>query len=172
MNVTDRFLKYVKFDTKSDENTGVTPSTPGQMVFAKYLNRNGYMVGKYISLESKIAKNKNAYYDALEKAQAGWDEGKEDVVPFIKYLLGTIISAYRDFEDRMEIVSESESALDMVKKAVANKIGKFTKMDIVAMCPSLSNSSVESSLKKLAKEGVIEKKGASRATYYVKIEKI
>jgi len=78
---------------------------------------------------------------------------------------------YRDFEDRMEIVSESESALDMVKKAVANKIGKFTKMDIVAMCPSLSNSSVESSLKKLAKEGFIEKKGASRATYYIKIEK-
>ena len=136
------------------------------------LYRNGYMVGKYISLESKIAKNKNAYYDALEKAQAGWNEGKEDPVPFIKYLLGTIISAYRDFEDRMEIVSESESALDMVKKAVANKIGKFTKMDIVAMCPSLSNSSVESSLKKLAQEGIIEKKGASRATYYVKIEKI
>ena len=136
------------------------------------LYRNGYMVGKYISLESKIAKNKNAYYDALEKAQAGWDEGKEDVVPFIKYLLSTIIAAYRDFEDRMELVSESDSALDMVRKAVANKIGKFTKMDIVAMCPSLSNSSVESSLKKLAKEGFIEKKGASRATYYVKIDKI
>jgi predicted transcriptional regulator len=45
-------------------------------------------------------------------------------------------------------------------------------MDIVAMCPSLSNSSVESSLKKLAKEGFIEKKGASRATYYVRVEKI
>ena len=62
------------------------------------LYRNGYMVGKYISLESKIAKNKNAYYDALEKAQAGWDEGKEDPVPFIKYLLSTIISAYRDLK--------------------------------------------------------------------------
>lgn len=39
MNVTDRFLKYVKFDTKSDENTGVTPSTSGQMVFAQYLKK-------------------------------------------------------------------------------------------------------------------------------------
>ncbi len=37
MTVTDRFLEYVKFDTKSDETTNVTPSTPGQMVFAKYL---------------------------------------------------------------------------------------------------------------------------------------
>ncbi len=135
------------------------------------LYRNGYMVGKYISLESKIAKNKNAYYDALEKSQIGWYEGQEDPVPFIKYLLGTIISAYRDFEDRMELVDESDSALDMVRKAVMNKIGRFTKTDIVAECPSISNSSVESSLKKLVKEGFIEKRGASRATYYVKTEK-
>lgn len=37
MNITDRFLKYVAFCTTSDENTGLTPSTPGQMVFARYL---------------------------------------------------------------------------------------------------------------------------------------
>ena len=37
MTVIDRFLKYVTFDTQSDENTGVTPSTAKQMVFAKYL---------------------------------------------------------------------------------------------------------------------------------------
>ena len=37
MNLTDRFLKYVTFDTQSDELTNLTPSTPGQMVFAQYL---------------------------------------------------------------------------------------------------------------------------------------
>ncbi len=37
MNITERFLKYVSFATTSDENTKMTPSTPGQMVFAKYL---------------------------------------------------------------------------------------------------------------------------------------
>lgn len=37
MNVVDRFLDYVKFDTQSDELTNLTPSTPGQMVFAKHL---------------------------------------------------------------------------------------------------------------------------------------
>ena len=39
MNITDRFLKYVSFDTKSDEESGVTPSTPGQRVFAEYLKK-------------------------------------------------------------------------------------------------------------------------------------
>ena len=37
MNITDRFLKYVSFCTTSDEETNMTPSTPGQMEFAKYL---------------------------------------------------------------------------------------------------------------------------------------
>ena len=37
MNITERFLKYVSFTTTSDENTNMTPSTPGQMIFAKYL---------------------------------------------------------------------------------------------------------------------------------------
>ena len=39
MNLTERFLKYVKFDTQSDELTNLTPSTPGQMVFAQALER-------------------------------------------------------------------------------------------------------------------------------------
>ncbi len=39
MNVVDRFLQYVKFDTQSDELTNLTPSTPGQMVFAQHLER-------------------------------------------------------------------------------------------------------------------------------------
>jgi len=37
MNITERFLKYVSFTTTSDENTNMTPSTPGQMLFARYL---------------------------------------------------------------------------------------------------------------------------------------
>jgi tripeptide aminopeptidase len=37
MNITDRFLKYVSFTTTSDENTNMTPSTPGQMIFANFL---------------------------------------------------------------------------------------------------------------------------------------
>lgn len=56
MNVTDRFLKYVKFDTKSDENTGVTPSTPGQMVFAEYLKEELEALGL-----TEITLDDNAY---------------------------------------------------------------------------------------------------------------
>ena len=51
-------------------------------------------LGKYISLEAKITKNKDLYYDALEKSQYGWNENKDNPDAFIEYSLGTIISAY------------------------------------------------------------------------------
>ena len=81
------------------------------------LYRNGFYVGKYISLEAKIAKNKDLYYNALSLAQPGWHEGHEDAVPFIKYLLGTILSAYRDFEERFELVEIKLPALETVRRA-------------------------------------------------------
>ena len=45
MNITERFLKYVSFCTTSDENTNLTPSTPGQMLFAEYLRDELKSVG-------------------------------------------------------------------------------------------------------------------------------
>ncbi len=132
------------------------------------LYKCGYLVGKYISLESKIAKDKNHYYDTLEQAQKGWHEGKEDSTAFIKYLLGTIVSAYRDFEDRMEIVGEKVPAIDVVRKAISQKIGKFTKAEILQLCPSISASSVEASLKRLVVLSEIEKRGAGKNTFYIK----
>lgn len=54
MKVTDRFLKYVKFDTESSTTTGVTPSTPGQMVLAKELEKELREMGlEDISLDEK-----------------------------------------------------------------------------------------------------------------------
>jgi Fic family protein len=130
------------------------------------LYRSGFYVGKYISLEAKIAKHKDLYYDALSASQNGWHEGSDDPVPFIKYLLGTILAAYRDFEDRFALVEVKRSALDMVRLATQYKIGRFTKQDIRELCPSLSISSIEGSLRKLVDNGEIKKEGKGKSTFY------
>ena len=131
--------------------------------------RSGFYVGRYISLEAKIAENKDLYYEALGKAQEEWHEGKEDVVPFIKYLLETILAACKDFEDRFEIIEEKLPALEMVRKATMNKIGKFSKKDIRELCPSLSVSSIEGSLRTMVKEGVLLRGGLGKNTYYIRL---
>ncbi len=134
------------------------------------LYRSGFYVGKYISLEAKIAKNKDLYYEALSASQNGWREGKDDPVPFIKYLLGTIIAAYRDFEDRFALVETKRPALDTVRLAVQNKIGRFTKQDIRELCPSLSLSSVEGALRKLVESGELKREGSGKNTCYYRIK--
>lgn len=134
------------------------------------LYRCGFYVGKYISLEAKIAKNKDLYYDALHLSQHGWHEGTEDPVPFIKYLLGTILAAYKDFEDRFNIVAEKLPAIEMVRKATYNKIGRFTKRDIRELCPSLSLSSVEGALRKLVAEGELAREGTGKTTCYFRLK--
>ena len=134
------------------------------------LYRSGFYVGKYISLEAKIAKSKDLYYDALLRTQHGWQEGTEDADPFIKYLLGTILAAYKDFEDRFAIVEEKLPAIEMVRKASQNKIGRFTKQDIRELCPSLSLSSVEGALRKMVADGELKREGAGKSTRYIRLK--
>ena len=135
------------------------------------LYRNGFYVGKYISLEAKIAKNKDLYYEALQQSQTGWHDGNEDVLPFIKYLLGTILSAYRDFGTRFELVEIKRPALEIVRLATMNKIGRFSKQDIIGLCPSLSASSIEVALRKLVASGELEREGRSKSIRYHRIQK-
>lgn len=133
------------------------------------LYRNGFYVGKYISLEAKIAQNKDLYYHALAESQTGWHEGTENALPFIKYILGTILAAYKDFEDRVSLVETKLSALEMVRRASKNKIGRFTKQDIREFCPTLSDSSIESALRKLVTAGELKKEGRGKSTCYFRL---
>ena len=134
------------------------------------LYRNGFYVGKYISLEAKIAKNKDLYYAALRQAQEGWHEGTEDAVPFIKYLLGIILSAYRDFEDRFSLVEQKKPALETVRQATLSKIGRFSKQDIRELCPALSVSSIEGALRKLVASGELKREGNGKSTCYYRLK--
>lgn len=133
------------------------------------LYKSGYVVGRYVSLEKKIQLTKPDYYDTLSVSSQGWHEDRNDDTQFVIYLLGTILAAYRDFEQRVNLVSNKMSAREMVIKAVTNQIGRFTKTDIMELCPEIGSSSVEASLKQLCEEGTIEKRGGGRSTYYVRL---
>ena len=75
-------------------------------------------------------------------------------------------NTYRDFEDRFSLVETKRSALDKVRLAARNKIGRFTKQDILEQCPSLSVSSVEGALRKLVESGELQREGNGKNTCY------
>ena len=133
--------------------------------------RSGYFVGQYISMEKAIADTKEAYYAALQKADQNWYEGENDPKPFIKYMLGIVLSCYRDLETRIMLTEKSgkkSTAYDIVKAYTDSTIGRFSKKDALVSCPSLGSSSIEAALKKLVEEGAIIRTGAGRKTMYMK----
>lgn len=134
------------------------------------LYRCGFYVGRYISLEAKIAKNKDLYYSALSESQTGWHEGTEDAVPFIKYILGTVLAAYKDFEDRFALVEIKRTALETVRMASQSKIGRFTKQDIRELCPSLSLSAIEGALRKMVDDGELKREGSGKNICYYRLK--
>ena len=143
------------------------------------LYQAGYQVGRYISIEKHIEKTKDAYYDALQRASMGWHEGKGNVEPFIKYMLGVLLACYREFESRVEFLIKPDkngkvmvksSATDIVRAAVESRIGKFTKTEILNVCPTISRSSVEAGLRELMATGEIQKYGTGRSTCYLRTD--
>lgn len=132
------------------------------------LYRLGYFVGKYISIEKLIEKNKDAYYDALSKVDKGWHENDNDPTPFIKYILRILLTAYREFEDRMSLVEAKQSSYEYVKNTIDQILGKFSKAELLERCPSIAKSTLEAALKKLVEDGYIKKSGQGKSTFYYK----
>lgn len=81
MNIVDRFLKYVSFETTSDENTGTTPSTPGQMVFAQYLAEELKTIGL-----TEVTLDENGYIYATLPASQEFRSQNSEVRPVIGFI--------------------------------------------------------------------------------------
>ena len=133
------------------------------------LYRSGFMVGKYVSLEAKIAANKDMYYAALRESSDDWYGESSCPTAFIRYWLQMLLAAYHDFEDRSSLLVNSTSVIHQVQTAIDNHLGAFTKQHIREWCPNLSDSSIEGAVRTLVKNGIISRKGGGRSTYYVKV---
>lgn len=132
------------------------------------LYKAGYLVGKYVSIEKEIERTKGGYYDALAASSEGWHEGANDAGPFVRYMLGIILAAYREFEDRVSLVTGARlSKAERVEAVLRGSVGKVTKGDILESCPDISKITVERALAALLVDGKVEKVGAGPATGYV-----
>lgn len=130
------------------------------------LYQNGYLVGKYISLEGKIECTKQTYYEVLRESSAGWAVRENDYLPFVTYFLGIVLSCYRELDEKLSIVNASNSNEDLIRNCLAKAIVPISKREIERSCPMLSTRTIERTLQKMVKEGAVLKIGAARATCY------
>lgn len=133
------------------------------------LYRNGYTVGKYISIEAEIEASKETYYEALAASSAGWHEGTNDYTPFVTYMLGVIAACYATLDTRFSQLSSSGTNEDILRGYFDSLVGKVTKRQVLDDNPVMSQRTVERLLQKMQAEGYIEKVGAARATCYRRV---
>ena len=134
------------------------------------LYKSNYVVGKYISIEALIEKTKDNYYKSLEQSSQNWHEGNNDIWCFIGYMLGVLLAAYRDFENRIILVaSEKLTKEECIQKTVNDSIGLFSKSDIMEQCPDISMTTIEKVLGEMRKAGLIKTIGSGRGAKWCKI---
>lgn len=132
------------------------------------LYRSGYFVGQYISIEKLISDTKEDYYEVLQASSWGWHEEKNDYAPFVRYMLGIVIAAYREFGDRVELLTDKTiSKSDRITEIIKKSYGKITKSEITKQCPEISQTTIQRALNELVKSSQIIKIGGGRYTSYV-----
>lgn len=132
------------------------------------LYRAGYIVGKYISIEKLIEESKETYYEALQQSSQKWHEEANDYAPFVRYTLGVVAAAYRDFSTRVQALAASDmSKPDRIREIIKGTIGKITKAEIIEQCPDISQITVQRTLADLQKSGEILKLSGGRYAAYI-----
>lgn len=134
------------------------------------LEKTGYDVARYISIERLIEDNKALYYNALAASSTGWNENQNTEAPFIRFMLGTTLAAYRQLEQRTLIESSTRPMSKQARIAVLfqQRPGVIKKKsDIRSNCPDISEVTVKRTLSQLVSCSAIEKTGAGRSTGYI-----
>lgn len=132
------------------------------------LYQSGFIVGKYISIEKIIEESKETYYEVLQDSSINWHENENDYKPFVNYMLGVVVNAYKEFESRVELLTNPNlSKADRVREIIRKHIGTITKAELLNMNPDISDTTIQRALADLLKNGEIEKIGGGRYTKYV-----
>ena len=129
------------------------------------LQRTGYGVGRYVSIEQLIYDTKDAYYAALDASTAGWfDDGQHEVWPWARYLLDRLSVAYRSFEERMAANTSGGTKQGRVRDFVLlHAPATFSIADIRRAVPAVSDNTVRIVLGDLKNVGLIANDGTGRA---------
>jgi len=104
------------------------------------LYKSGYFVGRYISIEMLIEESKDSYYEELQNSSEKWHTGENDELPFIKYMLGIFLKAYKEYGGypslflQYTVFGQVYEGMDVVDKIAAvetNETNDKPKTDVV-----------------------------------------
>jgi len=103
------------------------------------LYQNGYIVGKYVSLERIVEQTKQDYYETLRASSINWHEGCHDLLPFINYFLGLVRESYKELAERVSVQQEALTGKsELIRKSILSKRTPFSLKEITGEFQSVS----------------------------------
>ena len=134
------------------------------------LRKNGFDVGRYVSLEGQINRSKNEYFEALKNSSAGWHKGRNNYFPFIENFLTMLLFCYVDLDKRFDKSNKKVTKRQRIENIVLDSVMHISKANICSALPDISQTMIEVVLGEMCKDGRIKKVGAGRTTKYAKVE--
>lgn len=131
------------------------------------MEKAGFDVFRYASVDALIEQDAAAYYDALNACVQGWESGANDYRPFAEYWFGMVHAAYQNVFEHIEARAKApQGKSGRVRAYIELAEGAVRKREIMDANPDISIGTVENELGKLVKEGLVRKVGQGRSTAY------
>ena len=131
--------------------------------------RAGHIAGKYVSIEKIIEESKETYYETLLASSHGWHDNANDYAPFVRYMLGVLLKAFRELDSRLQLVAGGvKSKPEQIAAWIEQRLAPFSKRDVLDALPGISQTTVERTLAALLKVKSIRKHGGGPTTSYIK----
>lgn len=131
------------------------------------LQSHGFEVARYISLERLVEESRERYYSVLAECSRGWQEGKNEIIPWWNYLLALIRSGYREFEKHVESIAGRPGKSDLVRQAVLAQVTEFTLADVAAQVTVASPQLIKKVLAQMKTEGKVRLVGRGRGARWL-----
>jgi len=132
----------------------------------------GYEVGRYISLERRFLETREGYYKTLEQSSQHWHENEHDPMIWVRYFWGVLLSAYKEFEDRVGNIEQGRgSKTRRVEDAINRKITPFKFAELKRDLPDISPETIRNVLRDLRDKGLLRSEGRGPAARWIPVEK-
>ena len=134
-----------------------------RLLTLQLLTHFDYAVGRYISLERIFEDSKDSYYATLEASSQNWHQGQHNAGPWLDYFWGTLLRAYKEFEDRVGTIERGRGAKgERVRAEVLKRSLPFSISELEQACHGISRDTVRLVLREMKAEGLIAPTGKGR----------
>lgn len=134
------------------------------------LYHQGHDFVRYVSLERIIEQHKEGYYEALERSQVGWHEGRHQLEPWLTYFMTTLKRGYRELQADFDAVATSPpSKSALVQRVIDQLPGEFTKAELTRKLSGVSPETIRNVLRQMKAAGQLQVVGRGRGARWVKV---